>query len=595
LSPITSNNRRDIDDRIHYWIPRHLKSVEVTSREMDLKVAGILGSRLYHGLKYECELLILTEENWQDLLNHSRPDILIVESCRQSYAGDWRFAQSCGTDKNKLLIELLEFAKKKNIPLVYWNTSDSVYHSYYGYIASYFDYVFCADPEEVSNLSRDGISALELLPAIQPKIHNAIKNIGELNESLSGVYFDGWSDLLRYRELANYLEVASSFNLVMIDSKSEIDSRKLSDTPEFKANIAGCVDYQDRLAIIRNATAVLTFDESLKTKTEMNWDSLEVLASRIPIVHIGSLPKDDFRKKYVLEVNDSESLEKILHQLTTDYEYYQRLVHHNWRKIYKACTYQHRLTEVCNVIGIDLKREKSPLVTVILPTHRPQLLEKNIEMFQKQTYLEKELVVVINSSKSELGCCVDVEKYNNIKILFQPADMYAGACLNVGLHTANGKYCLRMDDDDYYGPNYISDMMLHLKSVDADVFGKPPSYIYFEEDDELYARDNNKTRLSILNNEKVIEGHLRLSGNSIGAKTDVLKKCEYRDTIFGSADTEFLVEAASKNLKIYAFDDRGLVACRRSDSDSHTWRDTKETLQKNARLVQDFSLKQLID
>ena len=102
-----------------------------------------------------------------------------------------------------------------------------------------------------------------------------------------------------------------------------------------------------------------------------------------------------------------------------------------------------------------------------------------MKTYEQQTYPNKELVLVFNGpeapSYKELGLN---RIRNDVKIANVPGEMFAGACLNHGISIAEGEYCLRIDDDDYYGANYILDMILQAKSIDCDLFGNVGATIF---------------------------------------------------------------------------------------------------------------------
>jgi hypothetical protein len=93
-----------------------------------------------------------------------------------------------------------------------------------------------------------------------------------------------------------------------------------------------------------------------------------------------------------------------------------------------------------------------------------------------------------------------------------------------------------VDDDDYYGKNYILDMILQARSIDADLFGKPMSlYYYLEEKECLQLKKTPSKPLMILNNYNIMNG-LRSSGNSISGRLDFFKRNKYPDLAHTAAD-----------------------------------------------------------
>lgn len=101
---------------------------------------------------------------------------------------------------------------------------------------------------------------------------------------------------------------------------------------------------------------------------------------------------------------------------------------------------------------------QSPTVSVILTTHnRPQFLELALYFYSTQTYKRCNLVIVDDSTVPA-----------NHPILFQPDVQYIylkkytplGTKLNIGIRESDGQYLLKMDDDDYYAPDFLEKMVM---------------------------------------------------------------------------------------------------------------------------------------
>ncbi len=56
-----------------------------------------------------------------------------------------------------------------------------------------------------------------------------------------------------------------------------------------------------------------------------------------------------------------------------------------------------------------------------------------------------------------------------------------GKCLNFAVDKSKYDIIAKFDDDDYYGPKYISDTIKAFESTDAKVVGKTTNFIYFVE------------------------------------------------------------------------------------------------------------------
>ena len=113
-----------------------------------------------------------------------------------------------------------------------------------------------------------------------------------------------------------------------------------------------------------------------------------------------------------------------------------------------------------------------------------------------------------------------------------------------------------MDDDDHYGENYLLDNVLHLKSIDADIFGSPRKYVKFEEEEGVYRSDREELVLTLMDPKyygKTIDGKkFWLTGNTIGGSRKLFSKEHYPANIFGAADTAF-TEVIKDKIDFFVF------------------------------------------
>lgn len=96
-----------------------------------------------------------------------------------------------------------------------------------------------------------------------------------------------------------------------------------------------------------------------------------------------------------------------------------------------------------------------PLVSVVLTTRdRPHLLPIALHCFAHQTYANRELVVVDDG----LDHPADVSSLpaEAVRVVRVPAGTPLGVKLNYGVDAARGRLCMKMDDDDWYAPEYLA-------------------------------------------------------------------------------------------------------------------------------------------
>ncbi len=96
----------------------------------------------------------------------------------------------------------------------------------------------------------------------------------------------------------------------------------------------------------------------------------------------------------------------------------------------------------------------NPLVSCILTTrNRSAFLTQAIKYFLRQTYEHRELVIV---DDSEEGNCKLVPEDNLIRYIKLDKYTPLGEKLNIGIAQSQGQIIQKLDDDDYYHPDFLT-------------------------------------------------------------------------------------------------------------------------------------------
>lgn len=101
--------------------------------------------------------------------------------------------------------------------------------------------------------------------------------------------------------------------------------------------------------------------------------------------------------------------------------------------------------------------DERPLVSVIIPTRdRPRLLALALDYYRYQTYARRELIVVDDGElfPADRAAIEDLEG----RLIRMPTGTPLGTKLNAGVEQANGTLCQKMDDDDWYAPDFMERM-----------------------------------------------------------------------------------------------------------------------------------------
>jgi glycosyltransferase involved in cell wall biosynthesis len=96
-----------------------------------------------------------------------------------------------------------------------------------------------------------------------------------------------------------------------------------------------------------------------------------------------------------------------------------------------------------------------PLVSCVMATTQPRrrFLSQALKYFQRQTYAPRELIVVDDPGEPARDM---IDTVPEIRYLQTNARLTLGSKLNLGIQEARGKIIQKLDDDDYYHPDFLS-------------------------------------------------------------------------------------------------------------------------------------------
>jgi hypothetical protein len=130
------------------------------------------------------------------------------------------------------------------------------------------------------------------------------------------------------------------------------------------------------------------------------------------------------------------------------------------------------------------KIKKYPTVSVLVSTLRPDDLSHLLAQLQNQTLPSFELLLglhgfdLLPSHKRQITelnrrkVKVTTVKFSQEKVL--------GEILTALAESSASEFIAKMDDDDYYGPEHLRDLLDAAISTGADVVGRAMNYVYLE-------------------------------------------------------------------------------------------------------------------
>lgn len=535
---------------------------------------GFIGSReLAAELAFDARVVPLEEQNWGARLVPGAMQFLLLETIWHVGQWQWRYALA-EPGGQATLRALLARCREIGLPVVVWFRESPGNLDAFAWLAGEADLCCAADPEIAARLRKDFPAAnVEFLPpAIQPRLHNPLRShrLLEAGDALRGrVVFDGWWDL--QNGLAG-LDALKAQGLLVVESRWDFSNVRLADSSDFASHVLGCLDPEEKLTLSRLQGA----EVFASTPLAGAWASAQGMARAAAAGSLvasldGATPW--LPELALPEAANGEGPLAALARLRADPLAAGRWRHTTWRALMRAHTIAHRLQFMAERVGAGagFLSAETPRIACLLVTMRPERLEACLERFRQDRYPARELVVVVHDDSADLAACrALVREGEPIRIFRIGRSRSLGACLNFAAAQTDAPYWTKMDDDDLYGPNYLTDMMLYRHLGRFEVFGKPPVFNYLENGDALLW-DREWARHVHLLHEAASASSALVAGGTLGGHRRVLEAVPFSERRRGGSDSDFIRRCYVAGLDVLAMDGFNFVRCRSARPGFHTW------------------------
>lgn len=544
-----------------------------------IKVAAILDKFSYDCFKYECNLIEINPDNFQQIILEGKPDLLLVESAWEGNNGKWRYkVGNLHIRSDSSLKNVVDLCKKFNIPTVFWNKEDPSDFDYFISTAKLFDYVFTTDENSISRykeiLEHDKIYSLPF--AAQPNIHNPINKD---KERLGKVAFAGsWysKHLDRKKNMEVILKPALQYGLHIYDRHNNYSMSNNYKFPDiYSPFIKGCVPYDEMVKIYKKYDVFLNVNTINNSTTMFSRRVFELLACGVNVISSYSVGIEKMFHNIVKLCSTEDETRKYLDILLNNKEMRDRISLLGQREVLNNHTYNHRFKKILDTVGLNCKSNDNSGVSIITCTNRTDCMDNVFANFQRQSYEEKELIIILNNDSMNLKAWNKRAKLNkNIKVFQLDEKKSLGECLNFGVNQAKFESIAKFDDDDYYAPHYLTDAMNAFKYTDADIVGKHSYYAYLNDEYALAVRfPNMENRYANF-----------LCGATMVIRKNVFNTVRFSEKSIGE-DTDFLKNCIERSIKLYSIDRFNYVCIRYSSSHSHTWKIENDEFLRKCQLV----------
>ncbi|TPW25977.1 glycosyltransferase family 2 protein [Pararhizobium mangrovi] len=530
---------------------------------------GFVGSEdLYRAIEPECDIRLLTPTNWRLWLNDI--DVVLIEPCLLDVTRAWKGCSFDSGTQSDALRDLLNAARKANVYTAAWITSDVNYWDLHSNFAYLCDATFCADYEFSNRLADVNRCAFHLPQLIQPSLHNPFIDLADRSISTPRIIFLRLTSVLSERSLAQNLSPLCSRGLGIVEVKGHVRRERAYSIPHLRDSVLGYAGFRDRLILLKKAQILIQAEEDPITRHTGERDALEAAACQCVVIYRGKLAAEDARSGFAKVFASWGELLEFVDFLLADRVSFLREAQKSWRIAQEHYNISIALQKILQKSSVSLNSPQKR-VTVVTPTYRSSRLSQVLKQFRAQTWAEKELIIVANAGGSDEWDIDQIRGEFGEQIIVLPRECWAATALNVGASRSSGDYIVRMDDDDYYGENYIKDMMLSARCSGADVLGKQGEFVYSQADDCIYRRGKRSFHPTVFLSSEFSYQQTPMTGFCMMMRRDVAVRYGYPDLDYSWADSGFLYRYSEKaELTMAVVDNLNAIVERRTDLLTHT-------------------------
>lgn len=338
-----------------------------------LRVASILDTFSHECFAPECELIPITPAGWREQIGDQPIDMLLVESAWNGNNGAWLYrVAKYGAPPGNELSDVIQWAKKKGIPTVFWNKEDPPNFDRFIDRATEFDFIFTTDEnclERYRARSRPETCLAALPFAAQPRIHHPHLAQPRISRaSFAGTYYaDDYEP--RRRAMDMLLRVSARYGLDIFDRMLHVtgkDKERYQFPVDLQPFIRGSLGYDEMVNAYRRYRLALNVNSVADSPTMFSRRVFELTACGTPVVSTVSRGIDLLFGKIVPTVEMEAEAVEVIHRLMNDPVHWLKQSVRGVRHVLGSHTYAHRFARIAAAIGAGDGKPIQPRAIVVV-------------------------------------------------------------------------------------------------------------------------------------------------------------------------------------------------------------------------------------
>ncbi|WP_214321512.1 glycosyltransferase family 2 protein [Nonomuraea sediminis] len=208
----------------------------------------------------------------------------------------------------------------------------------------------------------------------------------------------------------------------------------------------------------------------------------------------------------------------------------------------------------------------TPLVSVVMSTMRPHLVPFALGQLARQRGVRVEVLLGLHGIAFEQVRQAVEDTPLPVEWFEADSGVPFGEVLNKAAAPASGDYLAKWDDDDWYGPDHLADLVMARTYSGGDVVGTTGEFFYLEPLDATIRRTTFASGAAY--RSEVFDDHV--AGGTILLKRDRFHEIGGFPAVPRAVDLGFLKAARAADATVYRTHGLGYVL-RRALSGAHTW------------------------
>lgn len=424
----------------------------------DMRLACIMDEFTFQSFNPECNVLQITPQNWHQELERFKPDLFFLESAWRGINDLWNMKIAYLSDD---LIDIFGYCRKNDIPVVFWNKEDPVHFNTFIDTSKYADFVFTTDIDCIKNYKTIlNHERVYLMPfAAQTKYHNPVE-IYERKDKFcfAGAYYKRFQD--RKRDLETFVDVITSIKEMDIYDRNYNNKQPEYAFPrQYKRYIKGNLKSGEIDKAYKGYLFNINMNSVKQSQSMCARRIFELLACNTVTVSNYSRAIRNLFGDLVICTDDRKRLSDEILKFN-DKEYYAKLRLSGLRKVLSEHTYRERLMYIVNKVFDSPLNDGTKNVAVIAKANSTTEIDHVICQFKRQIYKNKQLFIVTDVPYDNAA------DLDNIQYVDNCTEEVIANIQN------NYDYTAFFSASDYYGKNYLYDLVLTTKYTELPVISK---------------------------------------------------------------------------------------------------------------------------